>query len=86
MTLLGYIAYSQYTKSIEEEVGRYVPKLLKQANQNIENEMSKLEDLPDLLYSSSDIMTVLRDSGYQSQSELLQDQFVVKNFFWQERT
>ncbi|MFP3124714.1 sensor histidine kinase [Ectobacillus funiculus] len=80
MTLLGYIAYSQYTKSIEEEVGRYVPKLLKQANQNIENEMSKLEDLPDLLYSSSDIMTVLRDSGYQSQSELLQDQFVVKNF------
>jgi two-component system sensor histidine kinase YesM len=80
MALLGYIAYYQYTKSIEQQAGEYIPRLLMQANKNIENEMNELENLPELIYSSEDVMTVLRDDTYKSQSALLQDQFVVKNF------
>ncbi|SMQ63454.1 two-component system, sensor histidine kinase YesM [Bacillus sp. OV166] len=80
MALLGYIAYYQNTKSIEEQVGEYVPRLLMQANENIENEINDLENLPELVYSSNDVMAVLRGDTYKSQSALLQDQFIVKNF------
>ncbi|MDR4946136.1 cache domain-containing sensor histidine kinase [Neobacillus cucumis] len=80
MGLLGVLAYYEYTKSIEEKVGEYIPKLLKQANNNIENSLSELERLPELIYSSSDVMSVLRDSNYKNQSRLHQDQFVVESF------
>jgi two-component system sensor histidine kinase YesM len=80
MALLGYIAYYQYTKSIEEQVGEYIPKLLIQANENIENEMNKYENLPELIYSADDVMAILRDDAYKSQSAILQDQFIVKRF------
>ena len=80
MGLLGALAYYEYTKSIEEKVGEYIPKLLKQANNNIENSLGELERLPELIYSSSDVMSVLRDSSYKNQSELHRDQFVVESF------
>ncbi|MEH7544805.1 MULTISPECIES: sensor histidine kinase [Bacillaceae] len=80
MGLLGVLAYYEYTKSIEEKVGEYIPKLLKQANNNIENSLAELERLPDLIYSSSDVMSVLRNSRYKNQSQLNQDQFVVESF------
>jgi two-component system, sensor histidine kinase YesM len=51
MALLGLLAYSQYTSSIEKEVGKYTPRLLKQVNNNIENEIRKLEALPNLVYN-----------------------------------
>lgn len=62
MAFLGFIAYWQYTKSIEEEVGEYIPRLVKQVNGNIENDIQKLETLPDLIYNSGDVMAILRDS------------------------
>ncbi|MEH7096292.1 cache domain-containing sensor histidine kinase [Neobacillus vireti] len=80
MGLLGVLAYYEYTKSIEEKVGEYIPKLLKQANNNIENNLDELERLPELIYSSSDVMSVLRDSSYKNQSQLNQDQFVVESY------
>lgn len=80
MGLLGVLAYFEYTKSIEEKVGEYIPKLLKQANNNLENSLGELERLPELIYSSSDVMSVLRDSSYKNQSQLNQDQFVVESF------
>ena len=80
MGLLGVLAYYEYTKSIEEKVGEYIPKLLKQANNNIENSLGELERLPELIYSSSDVMSVLRDSSFKNQSKLHQDQFVVESF------
>ncbi len=80
MGLLGVLAYYEYTKSIEEKVGEYIPKLLKQANNNLENNLGELERLPELIYSSSDVMSVLRDSSYKNQSELHRDQFVVESF------
>ncbi|GAA3315112.1 hypothetical protein GCM10020331_009330 [Ectobacillus funiculus] len=43
MTILLYISYHQYMKSIEERVGEYIPKVLDQANSNIDKQMSELE-------------------------------------------
>ncbi|ULT58335.1 sensor histidine kinase [Neobacillus drentensis] len=80
MALLGVLAYYEYTKSIEEKVGEYIPKLLKQANNNIENNLGELERLPELINSSSDVMSILRDSSFKNQSKLHQDQFVVESF------
>ncbi len=80
MAFLGLAIYYQNIKSIEEEVGEYIPRLLKQANQNIENEISDLENLPNLIYNSSDVLKVLRGSPYQEKSALLEDKFTVENF------
>lgn len=80
LTLLGYIAYKQYTKSIEEQVGMYIPKLLEQASENIENKLSDIKQLPESLYNSSQVMEVLRKDIYQSKSNLLQDEFLVNSY------
>ncbi|MFC0274475.1 sensor histidine kinase [Metabacillus herbersteinensis] len=80
ISLLGYIAYSQYTKSIEEQVGEYIPKLLEQANENINNQINELKQLPDSLYNSSQVIEVLRQDSYQSKSNLLKDEFLVNGY------
>lgn len=80
MSLLGYIAYSQYTKSIEEQVGEYIPKLLEQANENIANQVSEIGHLPDLLYNSSQVIGVLRKDAHQNRSSLLQDEFTINSY------
>ncbi|WP_036200196.1 cache domain-containing sensor histidine kinase [Ureibacillus sinduriensis] len=80
MSLLGYIAYSQYTKSIEEQVGEYIPKLLEQANENIANQVSEISHLPDLLYNSSQVVGVLRKDAHQNRSSLLQDEFTINSY------
>lgn len=80
LSLLGYIAYKQYTKSIEEQVGEYIPKLLEQASVNIENKLADIKQLPDSLYNSSQVIEVLRKDIYQSQSNLLRDEFLVNSY------
>ncbi|MBD8068671.1 sensor histidine kinase [Bacillus sp. PS06] len=80
MAVLGLAIYYQNIKSIEEEVGEYIPRLLKQANQNIENEINDLENLPNLIYNSRDVIAVLRSSPYKEQSALLEDKFTVESF------
>ncbi|WP_226529646.1 sensor histidine kinase [Metabacillus niabensis] len=80
MAILGYITYYQNTKAIEEEVGEYVPRLLKQANKNIENEINELGNLPNLIYNSSDVMAILRTNPYDERSSLLEDQFTIESF------
>ncbi|MBS4224282.1 cache domain-containing sensor histidine kinase [Lederbergia citrea] len=80
MALLGYIVYSQYSKSIEAQVGEYIPQLLRQANDNLENEIGKLENLPDLIYSSGEVMEVLRDRQIQNKSSRLHGQYTVQSY------
>ncbi|MED3986667.1 sensor histidine kinase [Peribacillus simplex] len=80
MAFLGFIAYWQYTKSIEEEVGEYIPRLVKQVNGNIEIEIQKLETLPDLIYNSGDVMTILRDSQSKKKSVLLHEEYIMKSY------
>ncbi|WP_456271142.1 cache domain-containing sensor histidine kinase [Bacillus sp. AK031] len=80
ITLLGYIAYSQYAKSIENQAGEYIPQLLEQSNENIDNQIKELKRLPDSLYNSSQVIEVLRKDSYQSNSNMLQDKFMVNSY------
>lgn len=80
MSFLGFIAYNQYSKSIEEQVGEYIPKILEQANENIDNQLRELKKLPDLLYNSSQVIGVLRKDSYQNRSALLQDEFLINSY------
>lgn len=80
ISLLGYFAYSQYTKSIEEQVGEYIPKVLDQANERISDRLSEIRQLPDLLYNSSQVIGVLRKDSYQNNSSLLHDKFLVNSY------
>ncbi|MEB3103578.1 cache domain-containing sensor histidine kinase [Ferviditalea candida] len=80
MSLMGYISYWQYTKSIQEQLGEYMPRFLEQAGANIEKQMNEIVNLPELLYNSNDIIAILRRDHYQNQSDLLKDQFVVNSY------
>ncbi|MEK4971556.1 sensor histidine kinase [Niallia sp. FSL R7-0648] len=80
MGILGYITYNQNTKAIEEQVGEYIPRLLNQANKNIENELNLLNDLPNAIYNSKEIMSILRSTPYKEKSAFLQERYIVESF------
>ncbi|WP_282154505.1 sensor histidine kinase [Cytobacillus gottheilii] len=81
MAFLGSIAYVQYTESIEEQIGEYIPRLLHQSNENIENHFKELAALPDLIYNSDNVMGILRKEEYESQAELNRDSYIIRSFF-----
>ncbi|MCP8967764.1 cache domain-containing sensor histidine kinase [Ectobacillus ponti] len=80
VSVIGYIAYKQYVRSIEQQVGEYIPLLLEQASEDIENEMNSLKKMPDLLYNSNQVIEVLRKDAHQNKSSLLKDQFTVNSY------
>ncbi|MEE3956068.1 sensor histidine kinase [Peribacillus frigoritolerans] len=83
LSILAYFSYHQYTKMIEEQVGEYIPKTLDQANRNIDKEISELESLPELLYYSNQVLSILRKESYSYQSHLNNDRFLVNNYLSQ---
>lgn len=80
MSLIGYISYSQYARSIEAQFGEYMPRSLHLANTHIEREVKELTNLPNLIYNSGDIVSILREDGEKTLSDRLQDEFVVNNY------
>ncbi|WP_277469692.1 MULTISPECIES: sensor histidine kinase [unclassified Paenibacillus] len=80
ISLLGYISYSQYTRSVEAQVGEYVPKILDQANENIDKQMEELTYAPELLYNSSEVISILRKNDYPTRSEFLNDRFIMNSY------
>lgn len=80
MALLGSVMYKQYSKSIEAQVGEYIPQLLSQANTNIENEIMKLENLSELIYNSGEVMEILRHNQDKNKSSILQGQYTVQSY------
>lgn len=80
MSVLGYVSYYQYTRSIEEQVGEYVAKILDQVNENIDRQIGEFEHLPELLYNSSQVLQVLRKETSPNQSDFLNDRFVVNSY------
>jgi two-component system sensor histidine kinase YesM len=80
MSSLGYIAYNQYTKSIEEEVGGYLPRILEQATENINKEVQEMKQLPDLIYNSNQVLEVLKKDTFQNKSSILNDEFLINNY------
>jgi two-component system sensor histidine kinase YesM len=80
ISLLGIVSYYQYTKSIEEQVGEYIPKILDQANENFDKQMAELTFLPELLYNSSQVISILRKTSYLTRSEFLNDRFIMNSY------
>lgn len=80
MWLLGYVSYRQYTKSIEEQIGEYMPRFLVQANANIKKHMDELSSLPELLFNSDDMIAILRRDSYRSRADLNRDQFEMNSY------
>ncbi|MFC0024953.1 sensor histidine kinase [Neobacillus cucumis] len=80
VSFIGYIGYNQYTKSIEEQVGEYIPRVLDQANERINDHINELEELPDFLYNSDQVIEILRKDVYQNNSSLLRDKFLVNSY------
>ncbi|MBB3111492.1 two-component system sensor histidine kinase YesM [Paenibacillus phyllosphaerae] len=80
MSLLGYFSYWQYTKSIEEQIGEYMPRFLVQADANIKKHMDELSTLPEMLFNSEAMVAILRRDVYQSRADLNRDQFEMNSF------
>jgi len=80
MSLIGIISYIQYTKSIEEQIGEYMPRFLIQANENISKYMDEFTELPSLLFNSDNLIAILRKDDYENQSDLNNDLYTVNNY------
>ncbi|WP_419872799.1 cache domain-containing sensor histidine kinase [Candidatus Pristimantibacillus sp. PTI5] len=80
ISLLGAISYIQYTKSIEEQIGEYMPRFLNQANATIAKHMEEFSEVPSLLFNSDTIISILRHDAYQSSSNYNQEQFTVNSY------
>ncbi|WP_050183438.1 sensor histidine kinase [Domibacillus robiginosus] len=80
IALLGYLAYSQYISSIERQVGTYIPRLLDQANDNIERQIDEFFQMSDQIYNAPMIIEILRKDAYQTVSAMRQDEFIVDSY------
>ncbi|WP_050184077.1 cache domain-containing sensor histidine kinase [Domibacillus robiginosus] len=80
IALLGCLAYSQYVSSIERQVGTYIPRLLNQANDNIERQINEFFQMPDQIYNAPKIIEILRKDAYQTVSAMRQDEFIVNTY------
>ncbi|OMC87245.1 hypothetical protein BK128_07350 [Viridibacillus sp. FSL H7-0596] len=78
--LLGYVAYSQYVLSVERQVGTYIPRLLNQANNNMERQIEQYFDEMNQINNNKEVMNILRKSTYQNVSNMKQDEHVVENY------
>ncbi|MHB0864979.1 sensor histidine kinase [Paenibacillus sp. SEL3] len=80
ISVLGVIAYRQYTTSIVEQIGEYMPRFLDQANLMIEQRIDQLTSLPEQLFNSGEAVRILRKGSYQSSSDLNNDKYVMNNY------
>jgi two-component system sensor histidine kinase YesM len=82
MSLLGYLSYYQYTKSLKQQFAEYLPGYLSLASRNIEKQLDEILNMTELIYSSNDIVKILRKRSTQAinRSEQQQDRFVVNGY------
>ncbi|MFC5470259.1 sensor histidine kinase [Cohnella suwonensis] len=80
MLLLVYVSYTQYARSVEEQIGEYMPKFLYQANADIEKHIQELTTLPEMLFNSENILSILRRSSYERRSDLNKDQYNMNSY------
>jgi two-component system sensor histidine kinase YesM len=80
MAVLGIFSFIQYKESIEEQIGEYMPRFLRQANANIDNHIADVMAMPKLLLNSENTLAILRKDSYQSQADQNKDQYAVNNY------
>jgi len=81
LLLLVYITYTQYARSVEEQIGEYMPRFLYQANADIEKHLEELTTLPEMLFNSEDILSILRrGDAYERRSDYNRDQYALNGY------
>ena len=82
MSLLGYLSYHQYTKSLKGQFAEYLPGYLSLASRNIEKQLEEILNMTELVYSSNDIVKILRkdNSASRNRSEQQQDRYLVNGY------
>ncbi|MFC4304445.1 histidine kinase [Cohnella boryungensis] len=80
LLLLVYIAYTQYARSVEDQIGEYMPRFLYQANADIEKHIDELTTLPDMLFNSEAILAILRRESYERTSDFNRDQYTLNSY------
>jgi two-component system, sensor histidine kinase YesM len=73
--ILGYLCYEQYVRSLERSVGEYLPVILKQVNSNLDQYITDIMDVPDVLMNSSEVLAILRRTQPSQTSTAEQDAF-----------
>ncbi|RED64767.1 sensor histidine kinase [Cohnella lupini] len=80
LLLLVYISYTQYARSVEEQIGEYMPRFLYQANADVGKHIDELTTLPEILFNSDSILAILRRTSYTQRSELNRDQYAMNSY------
>ncbi|EHS59713.1 sensor histidine kinase [Paenibacillus sp. Aloe-11] len=80
ISVLGVVAYRQYTSSIVEQIGEYMPRFLGQANLMIDQRIKQLTALPEQLFNSGEAVRILRKGSYQSSADLNNDKYVMNKY------
>lgn len=80
LAILGTISYAQYADSVERQAGEYMPKFLEQANADIDKRLAALADMPERLFASEKILSILRSGGSQSISDYNRDATRMNSF------
>ncbi|MFP7493698.1 sensor histidine kinase [Terribacillus saccharophilus] len=80
VALLGYFIYTAYTKAAEEQIGTFVPQMLEQASQQIDRNIQDVTNMPERLYQSQEMTEILRNAGFQSHAESMQQQYKVERY------
>jgi len=80
ISVLGVIAYRQYTSSIVEQIGEYMPRFLGQANLMIDQRIRQLTALPEQLFNSGEAVRILRKGSYQISADLNNDKYVMNKY------
>ncbi|MBW5446863.1 HAMP domain-containing protein [Cohnella sp. CFH 77786] len=80
LSLLGYLTYAQYARSVEAQIGEYMPKFLYQANADIAKHMNELMKLPEMLFNSEDSLAILRRSHYGNRSDMNRDRYILNGY------
>jgi len=80
LLLLVYISYTQYARSVEEQIGEYMPRFLYQANADVEKRIDELTTLPEILFNSEDILAILRRQAYDKRSDFNRDQYTLNSY------
>ncbi|QJD86450.1 sensor histidine kinase [Cohnella herbarum] len=80
MILLVYFSYIQYARSVEEQIGEYMPRFLYQANADVEKHIDELTKLPENLFNSESILGILRRQSYDRRADLNKDQYNMNSY------
>ena len=80
LLLLVFFSNTQYARSVQEQIGEYMPRFLYQANADVDKHIGELTTLPEMLFNSEDVLAILRREGYERRSDFNRDQYTLNGY------